>query len=239
MTRAVLFDIDGVLIDDQASWDYSVRRASEYVCDMMAGGPGPDAIRHAYAQMSDELWSRYDTVLASLGGDVAIRRHVWAETLRGLNYRVDDDFVNRLVDRYAGWRLAAIQPDPSLALRLERLAQRVGLAVCSNGRSSVQRARLDRVGVLHLFRCVECGQDDGVRKPHPEIFLRCARRLGVRPEECLHVGDDWQLDVLGAARAGMSAVWISHGRRPPSTPVAARVYADVVAFVDEFLDATP
>jgi HAD superfamily hydrolase (TIGR01509 family) len=56
-----------------------------------------------------------------------------------------------------------------------------------------------------IFRHVVSSCDLGRGKPDPTIFLEAARRLGLPPETVLHVGDRWELDVVGARAAGMSA----------------------------------
>jgi HAD superfamily hydrolase (TIGR01509 family) len=58
---------------------------------------------------------------------------------------------------------------------------------------------------LGRIRHVVTSCELGIAKPRPEIFLEAARRLGVAPEEILHVGDRWELDVDGAIAAGCGA----------------------------------
>ena len=58
-------------------------------------------------------------------------------------------------------------------------------------------SRFDTIAVSHL---------EGIEKPAPEIFLRALRRLGVPPEEALHVGDVPELDEAGAKAAGIACV---------------------------------
>lgn len=56
------------------------------------------------------------------------------------------------------------------------------------------------------FRDVIASAEVGAAKPSPEIFFTAARRLGVPAEQILHVGDRWELDVVGARAAGCGAV---------------------------------
>lgn len=58
----------------------------------------------------------------------------------------------------------------------------------------------------------------GVRKPHAEIFAAARRDLGVTPECHIHVGDDWQADVVGAIRSGAWAIWITDEIEPSDLP---------------------
>ncbi len=55
----------------------------------------------------------------------------------------------------------------------------------------------------------------GVTKPHPRLFAEAMRQAGVRPDECLHVGDWYELDVAGGRAAGMRAILFDHQKRSP------------------------
>ena len=87
---------------------------------------------------------------------------------------------------------------------LAQLAARFPLLAVSNG-----NADLARVGVDHLFAGSVSARDAGVAKPDGRIFAAAAKRLGLAPQQVLHVGDDPALDVLGALAAGMQAVWVN------------------------------
>lgn len=87
---------------------------------------------------------------------------------------------------------------------LAQMAARFPLLAVSNG-----NADLARVGVDHLFAGSVSARDAGVAKPDGRIFAAAAKRLGLAPQQVLHVGDDPALDVLGALAAGMQAVWVN------------------------------
>jgi putative hydrolase of the HAD superfamily len=90
---------------------------------------------------------------------------------------------------------------------LARLAARFPLASLSNGTAEVHR-----VGLGEYFVASIQARNVGVAKPDPRIFHRAAQHLGLAPHQIAHVGDDPELDVLGARGAGMLAVWLNrHG----------------------------
>ena len=92
---------------------------------------------------------------------------------------------------------------------LERLAGRYPLLTLSNGNADVEQA-----GLGQHFTAQVSARAAGVAKPDSRIFARAAEVAGVAPHEILHVGDDAELDVIGALEAGMQAVWINrHGQR--------------------------
>ena len=106
----------------------------------------------------------------------------------------------------------AVEPWPDSLPALERLAARWPLASLTNG-----NADLARTGVQAHFAHHVCSRDVGAAKPDPRIFLAAVGRLGVAAHEVLHVGDDPELDVAGAHRAGLRAAWINrHGKAWPA-----------------------
>ncbi|WP_114240672.1 HAD family hydrolase [Dyella sp. C9] len=92
---------------------------------------------------------------------------------------------------------------------LQRLAERWPVVSLTNG-----NADLERIGIRALFAHHVCARDTGVAKPDPRIFTAAAERLGLQPGEILHVGDDPELDVVGARDAGLRTAWINRAGHP-------------------------
>jgi HAD superfamily hydrolase (TIGR01549 family) len=87
---------------------------------------------------------------------------------------------------------------------LEWLASRYPVVAVSNGNADVHR-----VGLGQHFKGAISAREFGVGKPDARIFHAAASLAGVRHSEVLHVGDDAQLDVLGALVAGLQVAWIN------------------------------
>lgn len=129
--------------------------------------------------------------------------------------------------------------DDSLAA-LDRLAARVPLAALSNG-----NADLGRIGLLHVFAFQLGAREHGAAKPAASIFHAACERLGCAPVEVLHVGDDIEMDVLGARRAGLRSCWINRPDGggacrawPAGEPRPDLEVASLAALAD-WLDAAP
>ena len=67
---------------------------------------------------------------------------------------------------------------------------------------------LDKLGLSQWLQVVVTSQETGITKPAPEIFLQAVKRAGVQPQEAIYVGDQYQIDVVGASRVGMRGVLI-------------------------------
>jgi HAD superfamily hydrolase (TIGR01549 family) len=92
---------------------------------------------------------------------------------------------------------------------LQRIASRWPVASLTNG-----NADLDRIGIRAHFTHHVSARDTGTPKPDARIFTEAARRLGIAPAEVLHVGDDPELDVVGARDAGLRTAWINRAGHP-------------------------
>ncbi len=107
---------------------------------------------------------------------------------------------------------------------LSRLSERYVLALISNTMSDQPRLILERTGLARHFDVIVCSRDLGVRKPNPRIFEHVLGRLGVDPEEAVHVGDSVEADMEGASNAGLTPIWI---RRPEPRPWAGHSISSV------------
>ncbi|MBJ7311563.1 HAD family hydrolase [Rugamonas sp. CCM 8940] len=104
---------------------------------------------------------------------------------------------------------------------LLRLKQKLRLGTISNGNGDLAAIGLDQHFEVSLAAC-----HVGHGKPDPAIFLAACAALGVAPRHAVYVGDDLQLDVVGAQRAGLRAVWLN--RHGGDAHLAAGVVPDAI-----------
>ncbi len=116
---------------------------------------------------------------------------------------VDDAPIEALWEIYFAAR-NSVELYPDSLPALQRITARWPLASLTNGNADLQR-----IGIHAHFAHHICARDSGVAKPDPRIFLAAAERLGVAPEQILHVGDDPAMDMAGARDAGLRTAWIN------------------------------
>jgi HAD superfamily hydrolase (TIGR01549 family) len=92
---------------------------------------------------------------------------------------------------------------------LKWLSERYPLVAVSNGNADIHQT-----GVGRWFRTAFNARAFGSGKPHAPIFRAAAASVGLLPRDVLHVGDDAELDVVGALNAGMQAAWLVRDERP-------------------------
>jgi HAD superfamily hydrolase (TIGR01549 family) len=122
---------------------------------------------------------------------------------------------------------------PDALPALERLRTMRPVASLTNG-----NADLERIGLHMHFAHQISARDIGVAKPDARIFLAAAERLGVAPEQILHIGDDPELDVVGARDAGLRTAWINRAGHPWPGALGAKPDLDLpdLAALVEWLD---
>ena len=190
MIDAVVFDLDGVLIESEEVWD-AVRAA--YVRER--GGRYDAEVQRAMMGMSSTEWSRY---LHDSAG-VADEPHA-----------INDDVVRRMLSVYRE-HLPLL---PGAAEAVRRLAARFPLGLAS----SSNRALIDtvlKVSRLAPFFAATVSSEEVARgKPAPDVYLEAARRLGVDPTRCAAV-EDSHGGIRSAKAAGMRVIAIPNRSYPP------------------------
>ena len=91
------------------------------------------------------------------------------------------------------------------------------LGIISNWSWDLRR-RCDQVGITEAFDYILASAYAGCLKPNPRIFDRALADMRVPAERAIHVGDDYEADVLGATGVGMEAVWVSRDGSTPPRP---------------------
>ena len=135
-----------------------------------------------------------------------IRKHWLAEIATEFGYGtelVEPAFqaflaARNRVDLYAG-------AEPCL----RALSSQFTLGAITNG-----NADLDRIGIGHYFDFVVTPADAGAAKPSPDIFLAALSAADTEAALAVHVGDDPERDILGAAAVGMHTVWVNASLAP-------------------------
>lgn len=207
---AVIFDLDGVLIDSERVWG-EVREAFT----RESGGSWHQGSQREMMGMSSLEWSRY--MHDQLGVPLP-PAEISREVVRGVN------------ERYAEW-LPLIEGAPEA---VRRLAARWPLGLAS----SANREIIDRVlylsGLAHLFAANVSSEEVARGKPAPDVYLEAAARLEVKPTAAAAVEDSTN-GLLAARAAGLSVIAIPNRDFPPASGALAA--ADLV--LDSLAELTP
>jgi FMN phosphatase YigB (HAD superfamily) len=192
MIRAIAFDLDDTLTQRGAAF----RAFIEAECRAF---PDHTLDRAQVAALDREGYGPKEPLL-----DYLARSLGWKE----------QDLESRRA-RFSDGVVAALEPDPSLEALLTRLGARYPLALISNGTSRMQRAKLEKLRLARFFSPVLISEEVGIKKPDRAIFARLLEAWPLAAQSILFIGDNPQLDVLGARNAGFCALWLAKGRPWP------------------------
>ncbi|MGX1809992.1 HAD family hydrolase [Nocardia sp. NPDC055321] len=216
---AIVFDMDGVLIDTEPIWE-EVRTA--YI-EELGGRILPDT-QERFMGMSTAEWSEYISKDLIDGGRTPDQ--------------VATDVIDRMSARYA--EHLPLMPDAVETVR--RFAARYTLGLASSSPRRLIDVVLAHMGVTDLFHTTVSTEEVDRGKPAPDGYLAAAAGLGIAPRDCVAI-EDSSNGLRSAAAAGMTVIAVPHPRYPPAPDalaLAAHVVTDgLPALTPALVDSLP
>lgn len=199
MLKAVLWDMDGTLVDSEPLWG-----------------------EVTYA-MSEEMGRRLGIAEreATVGGSVENTIRICAEHAGLDPATVDTNYWrNYMLSNVAELMRTRLELFPGIATLLGDIqAHGIPMAICTNTEREVAKPAFDTIG-MDFFQTAICGDEVAQAKPHPEMYLQAAKTFGAQPKECL-VFEDSQAGMTAAAAAGCVVIGVPED---PSKGVPAGVH---------------
>ena len=189
--RAVIFDLDGVIIDTEEVWE-EVRRG--YVAEH-----GKRFLPDTQTRMMGMSTGEWSTHLSQEVGVARTPAEVASEVL------------GRMAERYR----AALPLIPGSVDAVRRMAARYPLALASSSARILIDQVLETAGLTDAFRVTLSTEEVPHGKPAPDVYLAAAARLGYLPELCAAV-EDSSNGLRSAAAAGLAVIAVPHGVYPPA-----------------------
>ena len=214
MPDAIIFDLDGVLLDSEQAWDDARRDlAAEH------GRPWPESATRDMMGMSSNEWPVYvrDRVGVPLTAD-----------------EINADVVRRVLERYR--RELPLLPGAREAVA--RIADRWPIALASSSNREVIDHALDAMGVADRFAATVSSEEVGRGKPAPDVYLEAARRIGADPARAVAI-EDSENGIRSAHAAGMRVLAVPNPHFPPADEAVAladAVLADLGALTPDAVE---
>ncbi len=207
MINAVVFDLDGVLLDSEPVWERVRRKVVA-----AHGGHWPPEAQSKLMGMSTQEWARY------LSEDLGV----------GLSpERVADLVIDQMAASYRAH--LPLMPDAVAAVR--RLADRWSLGLGSSAPARLIDSVLATAGLLDSFAVVMSTEQVARGKPAPDIYLAVTERLGVPPRDCAAVEDSTN-GLRSAAAAGLAVIAVPHPTYPPDPAALAQAKLVLASLTD-------
>ena len=193
---AVIFDLDGVLLDSESAW---VEVKKEFTEE--SGGRWEDRARVEMLGMSSTEWSRY--MHDELGVPVPPEE-------------ISSEVADRLVERYR--RRLPLLPGAVEAVR--SMASEWPLALATSSNRNVIDLVLQESGLAGAFDATVSSEEVDRGKPAPDVYLEAAKQLGVEPTACVAIEDSTN-GIRSAHAAGMAVVAVPNRDFPPEADALA------------------
>ncbi|MEL7561978.1 HAD family hydrolase [Dehalogenimonas sp. 4OHTPN] len=142
--------------------------------------------------------------------------------LREGGIQPEPDLVRQMLLRWRDTKLKQTLFDDVIPAMTELKRRELKLGVISNVDRDI-KPLLDELDLTPFLSIVVTSQETGFTKPHPEIFLEALRQADLPADEVIFVGDQYQIDVLGASAVGMRAVLLDRGGFSEAPPECVRV----------------
>jgi HAD superfamily hydrolase (TIGR01509 family) len=195
--EAVVFDVDGVLIDSEPVWE-RVRR--KFVADR--GGRWPDDAQDRMMGMSTAEWSAY------MSDDFGLRI-------------APREVAQLVIAAMTAEYQAHLPLLPGAVDAVRALSARWRLGVASSAPKSLIEAVLDASGLRSAFAAAVSSEEVARGKPAPDVYLEAAARLGVPPAAGAAV-EDSSNGLRAAAAAGLAVIAVPRPEYPPAADAIQR-----------------
>lgn len=191
MIKAVIFDLDGTLLNRDESVNVFVNRQYDRLKNLIGHIPKAKYVKR-FIELDNRGYVWKDKVYQQLVDEFKITEITWEELL--------EDYINEFKNNCI--------PFPNLVSMLEELrSNNIVLGMITNGKGQFQMDNIKALGIKKYFEIILISEWEGIKKPDPQIFNRALERLNVSPNESLYVGDHPDNDVKAAQNVGMKGIW--------------------------------
>lgn len=190
--NAIIFDLDNTLIDRQRAFKEMLERKLPLFV--------PNEKKHQIPKMIQDIlaWDANGTVS---------RLKCFHQFL--VEYDIDTITAEELDQSWANESGSTAYLFDDVTETLKELKKKYKLALLSNGNPKSQRRKLATINIDDFFEYILISGEFSVNKPDPLIFKHVAKQLSVPCERCVYIGDNYEVDILGAKSAGMQAIYIN------------------------------
>ncbi len=230
--KAIFFDLDDTLFDRRSSQRLSLKMIVKDF-HYLFGETTEETLLRCFLDADAEAMQEF-----SDGASMAMSRLLRSRRFLG-KLGIDERFAPDITASYLRHYPMCQTPVLGATSLIMGVAPRFSLGIISNGSPEVQYQKLERLGLKQLFQCIVLSEELGIRKPDRRIFTHAAAEIGRDPDECLHVGDNYEADVVGSRAAGLKSCWFNRDRvQPPQSGIKPDIEIHELSELPELLDAT-
>lgn len=217
--KHIFFDLDRTLWDFEKSAEQAFEKIFEKHKLGDFGVPSGTAFHDTYTIHNERLWDQYR------------KGEIKKEVLRGLRFNltlkdfgiVNNDLGEAIGDDYVKISPLLVNLFPYAIEILEYLKENYTLHIITNGFAEVQAVKLRESKMKKYFDQIITSEEAGVKKPDPNIFTFAFDKSGAKPEESIMIGDDYEVDIVGAQNMNMEQIFFDPYNLQPHASCSYRI----------------
>ncbi|KAB7673218.1 HAD family hydrolase [Bacillus sp. B1-b2] len=191
MIKAILFDLDGTLLNRDESVQLFIANQYDRFSHYLDHIPKEQYI-HRFIHLDNHGYVWKDQVYKQLVSEFSI------EKLQS------EDFLQDYIENFHDYAV----PYNHLISVLDNLkTQGLLLGIITNGFGQFQMSNIEALGISDYFHTILVSEWEGIKKPDPAIFHSAVNKLQVTPSECVYIGDHPINDIKAAQEVGMRTIW--------------------------------
>ncbi|MFB5561921.1 HAD family hydrolase [Bacillus cereus] len=191
MIKAVIFDLDGTLLDRDSSLKFFIKEQYKRYINKLKHIPEEQYV-YRFIELDNRGYVWKDKVYQQLLQEHSIFDITWEQLL--------EDYISNFQHHCI--------PFSNMEHVLQELKDKgILLGMITNGFTEFQLLNIRSLGIDKYMDTIVVSEEEGIKKPQAEIFMRALERLGVTPEESVYIGGHPENDVIGARNVGMNAIW--------------------------------
>jgi putative hydrolase of the HAD superfamily len=219
--KHIFFDLDKTL------WDFTLNSIDSFD-DLFSifeldnkGIPSAQIFHEKYNRHNEHLWDMYRSGLIEKSF-LSIQRYVLTLEDFGINDRLLAESMSKEYLKLSPLKTKLI---PGAIDILKYLSEKYTLHIITNGFNEVQYIKIERSGLKKYFDKIITSEEAGCNKPNTAIFLYSLDKAQAQASESIMIGDDLEVDILGAKNAGIDQVFVNFEKISHTNPISFEVYS--------------
>jgi len=237
MIKVIFFDLDNTLWNHNLALKKTIESVYDYLLENYSIPKDKAKFIDMFNECNVKVWTEYKEGKISQK-EVRINRFIDLLAFYGIS---DKDLVIKLdefyISLYPTWPVLF----EGATELLEQLKGKYALGLITNGFPITQEVKLKNANIKHYFNWIVYSEAVGKTKPNKEIFDYALKEAGISGKEAVYIGDEFDVDIIGAKNAGMKTIWVrkqdNRSGKLPEIPATASLYADyMVTDLKEIVD---
>lgn len=203
--KHIFFDLDDTL------WDFTKNSslAFEFIFQKRELTAPLNEFLKAYKPINEKYWRLYRNQEIQVN---ELRFLRLSDSFKEMGFSISEEMIYLLVDDFIEHLIDFNHLFPKTIETLQYLFPKYSLHILTNGFSAVQQRKIEKSRLKPYFKTITASEENGIKKPDPEIFKLALQKAKAHKENSLMIGDNFEADILGAQAMGLKTIYFKPER---------------------------